>query len=408
MKKLLLIATTVAYSFMPAQANATYLSRVNQVLQSNIETYNNALVGFKLRGTGRTESTNALNYIVQKYKDFGYADSQITYDNFTYSSTTVKNVIITKTGTVHPDEYVIICGHYDSFYGTTSTNRSEGANDNASGVAAIMEVARILKDVPTEYSIKFIHFTGEEQGLLGSKNYVTNVVNTTNPKMKIKLVFNLDQIGGRSDRTNNSVVCEEDRINDTGTNPKYGVNTTNNTASIAATADLQTYVGYYSSLTGFIDNIYGSDYMPFEKNGETVIGLYERPTNNGTVVTNPYYHNNTDTIAHLSYPYIFQVTKAALGAMQHFAVASTSTLAVSDIDKAKNFEFFPNPAKEILNISLDSSITDFSFEVSDLNGRKIFSTKNQKQINTSQLKPGIYIGTLETEKGTVNKKFIIQ
>ena len=272
-----------------------------------------------------------------------------------------------------------------------------------------MEVARILKNVPTEYSIKFIHFTGEEQGLLGSKNYVTNVVNTTNPKMKIKLVFNLDQIGGRSDRTNNSVVCEEDRINDTGTNPKYGVNTTNNTASIAATADLQTYVGYYSSLTGFIDNIYGSDYMPFEKNGETVIGLYERPTNSsGTVVTNPYYHNNTDTIAHLSYPYIFQVTKAALGAMQHFAVASTSTLAVSDIEKTKDFELYPNPAKEILNISLDSSITDFSFEVSDLNGRKIFSTKNQKQINTSQLKPGIYIGTLETEKGTVNKKFIIQ
>ena len=408
MKKLLLSFSLLSASFCFSQANATYLTRANEVLQSNIESYNASLVGFSLKGTGRAASTNALNYIVQKYKDFGYADSQITYDNFTYSSTTVKNVIITKTGTVHPDEYVIICGHYDSFYGTTSTNRSEGANDNASGVAAIMEVARILKDVPTEYSIKFIHFTGEEQGLLGSKNYVTNVVNTTNPKMKIKLVFNLDQIGGRSDRTNNSVVCEEDRINDTGTNPKYGVNTTNNTASIAATADLQTYVGYYSSLTGFIDNIYGSDYMPFEKNGETVIGLYERPTNNGTVVTNPYYHNNTDTIAHLSYPYIFQVTKAALGAMQHFAVASTSTLAVSDIEKTKDFELYPNPAKEILNISLDSSITDFSFEVSDLNGRKIFSTKNQKQINTSQLKPGIYIGTLETEKGTVNKKFIIQ
>lgn len=408
MKKTLLLLAVTAISLFNAQANATYLTRANEVLQSNIETYNNALVGFKLRGTGRTESTNALNYIVQKYKDFGYADSQITYDNFTYSSTTVKNVIITKTGTVHPDEYVIICGHYDSFYGTTSTNRSEGANDNASGVAAIMEVARILKDVPTEYSIKFIHFTGEEQGLLGSKNYVTNVVNTTNPKMKIKLVFNLDQIGGRSDRTNNSVVCEEDRINDKGTNPKYGVNTTNNTASIAATADLQTYVGYYSSLTGFIDNIYGSDYMPFEKNGETVIGLYERPTNNGTVVSNPYYHNNTDTIANLSYPYIFQVTKAALGAMQHFAVASTSTLAVSDIEKTKDFELYPNPAKEILNLHLDDSIKDFSFEISDSNGRVISITKNQKQINTSQLKPGVYFGTLSSEKGKTSKKFIIK
>ena len=401
MKKTLLLLAVTANSLFNAQANATYLSRVNLVQQTNIENYNAALVGFGVRSTGSTASTNALNYIVQKYKDFGYTDSQITYDNFTYSSNTVQNIIITKTGTVYPDQYVIICGHYDSH-----PNNSVGANDNGSGVAAIMEVARILKNVPTEYSIKFIHFTGEEQGLLGSANYVNKVVKTTS--MKIKLVFNLDQIGGRSDRTNNSVVCEEDRINDTGTNPKYGVNTTNNTASIAATADLQTYVGYYSSLTGFIDNIYGSDYMPFEKNGETVIGLYERPTNNGTVVSNPYYHNNTDTIANLSYPYIYQVTKATVGAVQHFAVASTSTLAVSDIDKAKNFEFFPNPAKEILNISLDSSITDFSFEVSDLNGRKIFSTKNQKQINTSQLKPGIYIGTLETEKGTVNKKFIIQ
>ena len=164
MKKLLLSFSLLSASFCFSQANATYLTRANEVLQSNIESYNASLVGFGLKGTGRAASTNALNYIVQKYKDFGYADSQITYDNFTYSSTTVKNVIITKTGTVHPDEYVIICGHYDSFYGTTSTNRSEGANDNASGVAAIMEVARILKDVPTEYSIKFIHFTGEEQG----------------------------------------------------------------------------------------------------------------------------------------------------------------------------------------------------------------------------------------------------
>jgi Zn-dependent M28 family amino/carboxypeptidase len=404
MKKLLLSFSLLSASFCFSQANATYLTRANEVLQSNIESYNASLVGFGLKGTGRAASTNALNYIVQKYKDFGYADSQITYDNFTYSSTTVKNVIITKTGTVHPDEYVIICGHYDSFYGTTSTNRSEGANDNASGVAAIMEVARILKDVPTEYSIKFIHFTGEEQGLLGSKNYVTNVVNTTNPKMKIKLVLNLDQVGGRSDRTNNTIVCEADNYNKT-----QGTQSTNDAASLTATNSLKDYVGYYSTLTGVLNYAYGSDYMPFENNGEIITGLYERPTNSsGTVVTNPYYHNNTDTIAHLSYPYIFQVTKAALGAMQHFAVASTSTLAVSDIDKAKNFEFFPNPAKEILNISLDSSITDFSFEVSDLNGRKIFSTKNQKQINTSQLKPGIYIGTLETEKGTVNKKFIIQ
>lgn len=409
MKKILLIVAITICSFMSAQANATYQTRVNQVQQSNIETYNSALVGYALKGTGRTESTNALNYIVQKYKDFGYTDSQITYDNFTYSSTTVKNVIITKTGTVYPDEYVIICGHYDSYYGSTASTRSVGANDNASGVAAIMEVARILKDVPTEYSIKFIHFTGEEQGLLGSKNFVTNVVNTTTPKMKIKLVFNLDQIGGRSDRTNNSVVCEEDRINDTNTPPKYGVNTTNNTASIAVTANLQTYVGYYSSLTGFIDNIYGSDYMPFEKNGEIVTGLYERPTSNGSVVPNPYYHNNTDTIANLSYPYVFQITKAALGAMQHFAVASTSTLATDNSAPIKkDFNFYPNPAKDLLNLEIDSSITDFKFEITDIAGKLVSTSKNLKQIHLKDLKPGVYIGTISSDTYKASKKFIIK
>ena len=222
--------------------------------------------------------------------------------------------------------------------------------------------------------------------------------------MKIKLVLNLDQVGGRSDRTNNTIVCEADNYNKT-----QGTQSTNDAASLTATNSLKDYVGYYSTLTGVLSYAYGSDYMPFENNGEIITGLYERPTNSsGTVITNPYYHNNTDTIAHLSYPYIFQVTKAALGAMQHFAVASTSTLAVSDIEKTKDFELYPNPAKEILNLHLDDSIKDFSFEISDSNGRVISITKNQKQINTSQLKPGVYFGTLSSEKGKTAKKFIIK
>ena len=410
MKKLLLFLTVALSPNFFAQANSTYLNRVNQVVQTNLQAYNSSLVGYGLKGTGRTESNNALDYITQKYKDFGYTDSQITFDQFTYSTAAVKNIIITKTGTVYPDEYVIVCGHYDTYYGTKPSTRSVGANDNASGVSAIMEMARILKDVPTEYSIKFIHFTGEEQGLLGSKNYVNKVVNSTTPKMKIKLVFNLDQVGGRSDMTNNTIVCEEDRINDTGTNPTYGTKTTNNTLSIQNTANLKTYVSYYSSLTGFIDNIYGSDYMPFENNGEIVTGLYERPTNtSGAVVNNPYYHNNTDTTANLSYPYITEVTKAALGALQHFAVADTgTTLGSSDINKVKDFELFPNPAKDLLNINIDSSVKDFTFDVTDINGRKVISTKNQKQINISSLKPGVYLGTMETAKGKTTKKFIVQ
>lgn len=411
MKKLLLSFSLLSASFCFSQANATYQTRANLVTETNITQYVTDLVAIGIRhgdATNLTRNRAARDLIIQKYKDFGYIDNdaqptidEISTHTFTANSQSLQNIIVTKKGTTYPNEYVIVCGHFDS------VAAGVGANDNGSGVATILELARILKNVPTEYSIKFINFNAEEDGLLGSKAFVTNVVNSTTPKMKIRLVLNIDMIGGIKSKTNNTVSCEADKYNGTTT----GTQTSNDTASLTFTNLLKDYIGYYSGgLTGVLGYAYSSDYMPFENNGEIITGLYERPTNtNGTVASNPYYHQSTDIVANMSLPYVTKIAKGVVGAVQHFAVASTSTtLAVSDIDKAKNFEFFPNPAKEILNINLDSSITDFSFEVSDLNGRKIFSTKNQKQINTSQLKPGIYIGTLETEKGTVNKKFIIQ
>lgn len=412
MKKLQLLAALAIGALCSAQANATYQTRANLVTEANITQYLTDLVAIGIRhgdATNLTRNRAARDHIIQKYKDFGYIDNdaqpaidEISTQTFTGNSQSLQNIIVTKKGSTYPNEYVIVCGHFDS------VAAGVGANDNGSGVATILELARILKNVPTEYSIKFINFNAEEDGLLGSKAYVTNVVNSTTPKMKIRLVLNIDMIGGIASQNNNTVFCEADKYN----NKTTGTQTSNDTASLTFTNLLKDYIGYYSGgLTGVLSNAYSSDYMPFENNSEIITGLYERPTNKTTgnvIDPNPYYHKNTDIVANMSLPYVTKIAKGVVGAVQHFAVASTSTLAVSDIDKAKNFEFFPNPAKEILNINLDSSITDFSFEVSDLNGRKIFSTKNQKQINTSQLKPGIYIGTLETEKGTVNKKFIIQ
>ena len=61
-----------------------------------------------------------------------------------------------------------------------------------------------------------------------------------------------------------------------------------------------------------------------------------------------------------------------------------------------------------MHLQLDSSIKDFTFEVNDLNGRKILSIKNQKDVNVSSLKSGVYIGTLISEMGKDSKKFIIE
>ena len=77
-------------------------------------------------------------------------------------------------------------------------------------MACILEMARVMQNVPTDYSVKFINFTGEEEGLNGSQHFVDAVVNATNPKMDIKLVFNIDEVGGVAGLTNNTITCERD------------------------------------------------------------------------------------------------------------------------------------------------------------------------------------------------------
>lgn len=79
------------------------------------------------------------------------------------------NVIADIRGTEHPDEYVIVCGHLDSWH------QAAGATDNGTGTASTLEAARILSaaGVKPKRTIRFILWGGEEQGLLGSRKHVT-------------------------------------------------------------------------------------------------------------------------------------------------------------------------------------------------------------------------------------------
>jgi Zn-dependent M28 family amino/carboxypeptidase len=88
-----------------------------------------------------------------------------------------KNVIAKITGSKRPDEYIIYTAHWDHFgFGQPDKNGDSiynGAVDNASGTAALLEIARAFKNSPEkpERTILFIAVTAEEQGLLGSEYY---------------------------------------------------------------------------------------------------------------------------------------------------------------------------------------------------------------------------------------------
>lgn len=94
-----------------------------------------------------------------------------------------ENVIGIKRGTSAPNEVVVVGGHRDS------VRVSPGANDNASGTAAVLEAARILAQVPTARTIHFIGFGAEEVGLIGSTFYVRS--NTAS----IVGMVNMDMVG---------------------------------------------------------------------------------------------------------------------------------------------------------------------------------------------------------------------
>jgi hypothetical protein len=86
---------------------------------------------------------------------------------FTYGGVTHYNVIATQLGTNYPDSYYIIGSHYDSA-------GCPGADDNASGTAGVLEIARVLSGYQSEYTIKYMVFDLEEYGLSGSDAYATD------------------------------------------------------------------------------------------------------------------------------------------------------------------------------------------------------------------------------------------
>ena len=389
MKKLFIFSALSISMLHSAQTFVqAYQDRVNQTTQNNINSYLTEFATFGVKTTGSTNNNNAFNWLKNKYLAFGYTAAQISENAFTYNGATTKNLILTKTGTKYPNIFVIVCGHYDTIAGP-------GVNDNGSGTSVILEMARILKDVPTEYSIKFINFTGEEQGLRGSQNYVNTVVNATNPKMNIKVVFNIDQVGGVAGEVNNTITCERD-INNTPS--------TNNAASNTVTQELMNCVELYSPLQTNLSYAYGSDYMPFQSNGEVITGFYEFNES-----TRP--HSASDTYANMDPVFVFNVTKAALGAVQHFATADITTLSINDCPPEKmlqSLRIYPNPASDFINIEmLNTNLKDYSFNITDLSGKVLIQSENSKRIDISKLSSGIYFATMTVEDQKLTKKIII-
>ncbi|MCH7702165.1 MAG: M28 family peptidase [Planctomycetes bacterium] len=114
------------------------------------------------RGVFGPEHNAARNNIASILGSFGL---QVEVHQFSVGPYNGFNVVATQTGTAYPDAQYIVGAHYDSA-------ENPGADDDASGVAGVLEIARVLSQYETEYTIKYMAFDFEEWGFLGSIAYV--------------------------------------------------------------------------------------------------------------------------------------------------------------------------------------------------------------------------------------------
>ncbi len=141
---------------------------------------------------------NALDFVYETVAGW-YPKDQIEVQSYTATVNdrkfSAKNLILTIPGTVKKDEIVILSAHLDSTAKSAPEKTAPGAEDNASGSAALLEAARLLRNHQFARSIRIIWFTGEEQGMLGSQAYVKAL---ENPRA-VQAVINLDMFGYDSD-----------------------------------------------------------------------------------------------------------------------------------------------------------------------------------------------------------------
>ena len=140
----------------------------------------------KPRPIGSSAEQEAAQYIQERFRQMGYS---VTLQNYTNEVGAVgTNVIAVQSAATEDADILVISAHHDS------VPTAYGANDNASGVAALLAVAEALKDVPTDTELRFISFTDEENGKNGSHAYTESLTETE--RARIIGDIQLDMLGG--------------------------------------------------------------------------------------------------------------------------------------------------------------------------------------------------------------------
>jgi len=330
----------------------------------------------------------AADYLSQKLESFGLTPEHLNY------TTVGRDVYAVQTGTDYPEQKYIICAHYDSM---PEGPVAPGADDNASGCAAVLEAARILSQYTAKYTVIYAFWDEEELGVLGSSAWANYAFNN---QWIITGVINIDMIGWDSD--------------DDG---KLWVNTRDIGNSVMM-ADKAVEINnlYQLGLDPQVLNPgYGSDNLPFWYYGFSAIGVEELYGTDW----NDYYHTTGDKIDKFNLPYFHGSAKMVTGTLASLAeVNDVVSVEPEQVIPGRIIleQNYPNPFNPSTKISYQLPERNYvTLKVYNVLGNEITILVDEEQLsgnysvdlNAGDLAGGVYFYRLNAGSYSVTRKMVL-
>lgn len=250
----------------------------------------------------------------------------------------IKNIIGKKKGMAGEGDIYILCAHYDT------VDDAPGADDNASGIAGMLEAVKVLSKYQFKNTLVFIGFDKEEEGLYGSSLYVFD--GGIKVYERVKGVINFDMIGCYSDQPNSqqipagfeSLFPDAYRaVSQNGFKGDFVLNVSNeNSRSLAASFQnmAKAYVPTLNVVSletknkgGDTPQLLESDHAPFWDRLHPAIHIGD-----GAGTRNKYYHSKNDKDVTINYRFLSDIVKASIITLASLAEVQHSTAIVTGVD----------------------------------------------------------------------------
>jgi Zn-dependent M28 family amino/carboxypeptidase len=305
------LALPLAALLLPETARAASLSDLlAQVSQSNVQSHIAALEGDR---SGAASQAAAASYLDAQLTSYGYAVSSQPVAGS-------ENVIAVLAGESLPEQVFVLGAHFDTEVGTP------GADDNASGVAAVLEVARLLAGERIDASVHFVLFALEEAGYQGSAAYAAAL---SGAGADVIGMMSLDMIGYTCSTPGCQLLPPDipgcfalsGDVSDVGTQVGVGANAASqalldNFVSSAGSAlpSLEVMTFVVEGAGECFPDSRRSDHRSFWDAGVPAIVVTD-----GGEARNPNYHQPTDTLATLDLAFATDATRAVLANVATYA-----------------------------------------------------------------------------------------